>query len=50
MAETSKKLNISLASVAMEKLEEMKKRKGLTRSAVVALAIEKLWKEEYETK
>lgn len=45
--EYARKISVTLAPVAMEKLEEMSKRKGLNRSAVLALAVEKLWKEEY---
>ncbi len=50
MTRIKQKLNITLSPVSLEKLEEMAKRKGLSRSAVIALALEKLWKEEYETK
>jgi len=50
MAEPTKKFNISIPVAIAEKLDEMKKRKGFNRSVLIALAVEKMWREEYETK
>ncbi len=49
MARNNVKVQITLAPVIVEKLDEIKKNKGLGRSAVIALAVEKLWREEYKT-
>ncbi len=51
MASTQqKKYNVSLAPVVVEKLDVMMKEKGLSRSAVIALAVQNLWKAEHEDK
>lgn len=46
MAE-SQRLQATLSRVAMERLTQLVAEKGMSKSAVVALAIEKLWKEEH---
>lgn len=46
MAE-SQRLQATLSRVAMERLNQLVAEKGMSKSAVVALAIEKLWKEEH---
>lgn len=46
MAE-SQRLQATLSRVAMERLNQLVAEKGMSKSAVVALAIEKFWKEEH---
>lgn len=46
MAE-SQRLQATLPKVAMDRLNQISEEKGLSKSAVVALAIEKIWKEEH---
>lgn len=42
----SKKVQITLSDTAMEKLEQLCKEKGVKRSAIIAMAIDKFYREE----
>jgi hypothetical protein len=42
----STKLQITLSETAMQKLIEMTKDKGITKSSIIALALDKLYKNE----
>lgn len=49
MADT-KRLQATVKAGTMERLEQICEDKGISKSAVLALAIDKLWKEEYGDK
>lgn len=42
----SKKIQITLSDTAMEKLERLCEEKGVKRSAIIAMAIDKFYREE----
>lgn len=42
----TKRMQITLSQVTFERLEIMSKEKGLSRSGLVSLALNELWKEE----
>ncbi len=44
--QSSKRYTISLASNIQEALEKLAKQKGITKSAIISIAIEKFMKEE----
>lgn len=46
MADT-KRLQATLKSWTMDRLEQICNEKGISKSAAIALAIDKLWKEEH---
>lgn len=42
----SKKIQVTLSDIAMEKLEKLCTEKGVKRSAIIAMAIDKYFREE----
>lgn len=42
----SKKIQVTLSGTAMEKLEQLCNEKGVKRSAIIAMAIDKFYREE----
>ena len=48
--ETRVRINLTVAPNMLEKLDQMCREKGMMRPALVALALDKLWKEEHSDK
>ena len=46
----TKRIQATVQARTMERLERMSKDKGISKSSVLTLAIDKLWKEEYSDK
>lgn len=41
-----KKVQVTISAIAIERLDKLVEQKGISRAAVISLALEKLWKEE----
>ena len=46
LVETGKRIQVTLAQNVLEKLDALCAEKGMKRSAVLSLALDKFWKEE----
>lgn len=46
-SETKVRLSVTLAPKTLEKLDILAKEKGVNRPAIVAIALDKYWKEEH---